>query len=231
MAIWAISDLHLSLSVNKPMDIFGSEWKDHLKKIETGWRKKVTHEDLVIIPGDISWAMHLSQALEDLEWIASLPGHKLLMRGNHDYWWNSVSKVRSALPPGIYALQNDHFPWQEWVVCGTRGWICPGESRFDPERDQKIYNREVSRLELSLKSAFDNGFRRIMAAMHYPPFNFQRDESGFTRLMTQYGVGVCVYGHLHAEAKKFAFEGIIGNTKYRFVAADKLAFEPLLIVQ
>lgn len=231
MGIWAISDLHLSLGVgvNKPMDIFGPEWEDHLERIKIGWINKVQEEDLVIIPGDISWAMRMEEAREDLYFIAALPGSKLILRGNHDYWWNSVSKVRAALPPGVYALQNDHFAWEGWAISGTRGWVCPGEARFDPLQDEKIYHREVARLELSLESALNGGFKRIMAVLHYPPFNMQRDGSGFTRLMAEYGVEICIYGHLHAEAKNSAFEGFMGNTEYKFVSADKLGFVPLRI--
>ena len=153
--IWALADLHLSGQSNKPMDIFGSEWEDHPDRIMQGWKENVRDDDLIIVPGDISWAMHLEDAACDLDWLASLPGRKVLVRGNHDFWWKSISKVRDILPSGIRAIQNDHFFYQGWAICGTRGWICPGDSRFDHERDQKIYLREIQRLELSLKSAYD----------------------------------------------------------------------------
>lgn len=224
--IWALADLHLSGLSNKPMDIFGHEWENHPDRIRQGWKENVKDDDLVIIPGDISWAMRFADAASDLDWLAALPGQKILVRGNHDYWWESISKVRANLPAGIRAIQNDHVIYQGWAICGTRGWICPGDLRFEQEDDQKIYLREIQRLELSLKSAYDRGYRQIIAALHFPPFNIKREPSGFTELLAAYGVKICVYGHLHAEARKLAFEGELAGTRYVFVAADHLEFKP-----
>ena len=230
MAIWGLADLHLSTNVDKPMDIFGEEWANYVSRIKDGWENRVNDSDLVIIPGDISWAMHLRDALDDLKWIGKLPGHKLLLRGNHDYWWESISKIRRSLPPRMYALQNDYFAWEGWAICGSRGWLCPGDTRFDEEKDQKIYLRELQRLELSLKSAFQEGYRNIITALHFPPFNVFREPSGFTELLSSYGVKTCIYGHLHAEAKKTAYEGYLNGVQYIFVAADWLGFCPALLV-
>ncbi len=230
MSIWGIADLHLSFEVNKPMDVFGDRWKDYVKKIEEGWKSRVNSDDLVVIPGDISWAISLSETGKDFAWLDKLPGTKVILRGNHDYWWSTITRVRKALPPTIHALQNDHLSWGGWAICGTRGWICPGEPRFDPERDQKIYLRETHRLELSLESAYKEGKEDIVAALHYPPFSSRREESGFTRLLTSYGVKHCLYGHLHGEALEQAYQGNIEGVEYHFVSADALNFTPALIV-
>ena len=230
MAIWAIADLHLSHDQPKPMDIFGEAWVDHVEKIANNWRRVVGEEDLVIIAGDISWAMELSGASPDLRWIAALPGHKLLIRGNHDYWWSSISKVRAALPPGLAALQNDHFIFGGWTVCGTRGWLCPGEDGFDEEHDEKIYRREVGRLELSLESARRAGREHIIAALHYPPFNRQNSPSGFTELLERYEVKHCVFGHIHDEGREKIFQGKRGGVDYRFVACDGVDFTPVPVI-
>ncbi len=231
MVIRALADLHLSSKVNKPMDIFGPDWDNHVQKIKQNWEENVKEDDLVIIPGDISWAMHLKEAIYDLEWISNLHGKKLLLRGNHDYWWSSLKKIREALPPDIEVLQNDHFFWEGWAICGTRGWLCPGDYRFEEEQDQKIYLRETLRLEFSLKSAYDRGHRKIIVATHFPPFNVKRDPSGFTELMEEYRVEICIYGHLHGEAINTAYEGQMNGTNYVFVSADKLNFTPILIAE
>jgi predicted phosphohydrolase len=230
MAIWAIADLHLSHDRAKPMDIFGPCWENHAEKIAANWRRLVGGDDLVIVAGDISWAMQLSEAAADLNWIASLPGRKLLLRGNHDYWWSSISKVRAALPPGMAALQNDHYVFEDWAICGSRGWICPGEEGFDSEHDEKIYRREIGRLELSLESARLAGRERIVAALHYPPFNRQGSPSGFTELLERYGVSYCVYGHIHDEGRDRLFQGERGGVNYIFVAADGVDFTPVPVI-
>ena len=230
MAIWAIADLHLSHDRAKPMDIFGPCWENHAEKIAANWRRLVGGDDLVIVAGDISWAMQLSGAADDLNWIAALPGRKLLLRGNHDYWWSSISKVRAALPPGMAALQNDHYVFEDWAICGSRGWICPGEEGFDSEHDEKIYRREIGRLELSLESARLAGRERIVAALHYPPFNRQGSPSGFTGLLERYGVSYCVYGHIHDEGRDRLFQGERGGVNYIFVAADGVDFTPVPVI-
>lgn len=227
MSILAIGDLHLSASVNKPMDIFGEAWVNHTAKIKAGWEKVVETGDLVLVLGDISWAMKLEEAVLDLKWIENLKGTKLLIRGNHDYWWSSLKKVRAALPPSLFALQNDSFLWGDTVICGTRGWVCPGEEGFDEERDEKIYRRELERLRLSLEDALRKEHKRIIAALHYPPFNRQHEESGFTLLLEEYRVDLCVFGHIHDEGRNRIFQGEKRGVSYRFAAADGINFTPI----
>lgn len=230
MAIFAIGDLHLSHEQNKPMDIFGEDWTNHADKIRDNWNRVVSEEDLVIVAGDISWAMHLSDALPDLIWLGKLNGTKLLIKGNHDYWWSSIGKVRSRLPESVKALQNDHFAWGEQVVCGARGWICPGEEGFDNDHDQKIYMREAWRLQLSLESAGREDAPEIIAALHFPPFNRNGQPSAFTGLLEQYRVRLCVFGHIHDSGRDSIFQGERNGVEYRFVAADGIDFTPLKLV-
>lgn len=230
MKLFAIGDLHLSHAAEKPMDIFGAGWDNHVGHIAAAWRDSVGEEDAVLIPGDISWAMRLKDAVPDFEYIASLPGKKILLRGNHDYWWTSLSKVRKMLPPGIYALQNDAVEIGNGAAAaGSRGWICPGSAGFDRARDQRIYEREVIRLELSLSKAPKGS--RIIAMLHYPPFNEKRLSSDFTELFEKYGVERVVYGHLHGRACKNAFEGMRGGIEYTLCSADHLGFAPKFITE
>jgi uncharacterized protein len=226
MAIYAIGDLHLSHSQNKPMDIFGNEWINHTEKIKENWNREIGPDDLVIVPGDISWAMHLPEAMPDLLWLDQLKGNKLLIKGNHDYWWSSIGKVRDHLPPTLHALQNDHFAWEGIALCGTRGWICPGEVGFDNGHDQKIYLRESQRLQLSLESARGASFSEIIVALHFPPFNRKNQASIFTDLLEQYAVKVCVFGHIHDQGRDHIFQGTWNGVDYYFVAADGINFTP-----
>jgi len=230
MTIFAIGDLHLSHHRDKPMDIFGGDWVNHTARISDNWNRVVGAEDLVIVAGDISWAMHLSEALVDLKWLAELNGSKLLVRGNHDYWWSSISRVRALLPETVYALQNDHFAWDDYLVCGTRGWLCPGEEGFDDEHDQKIFQREVQRLHFSLESTKGLEHSGIIAVLHFPPFNRNEKSSDFTALLEQYGVKICVFGHIHDSGREHIFQGIRNGVSYRFVAADGIGFTPLKLV-
>ncbi|MEI3400723.1 MAG: metallophosphoesterase [Christensenellales bacterium] len=193
------------------------------------WRERVSDEDAVLIPGDISWAMQLDEARLDIEYIAALPGKKVIMRGNHDYWWSSISKVRDMLPCCMYALQNDTVEFGSVTIAGSRGWICPGSSGFDPETDQKIYDREVIRLQLSLSGAKQGS--RIIVMLHYPPFNEKRAPSGFTEIFEKYGVEQVIYGHLHGKACRNAFEGIRNGIEYTLCSADHLDFVPKLITE
>ncbi len=229
MAIYALADLHLSHDRSKPMDVFGDLWENHVQRIEENWRRVVGKEDLVIVAGDISWAMRLPEAVPDLRQLGALPGTKVLIRGNHDYWWSSLAKVRAALPPTVHAIQNDHYLWEDWVVCGTRGWLCPGEEGFDDAEDKKIYLREVHRLELSLKSAVKSPSSGIIAALHFPPFDRRGNSSDFTALLHQYGVRYCVFGHIHDEGREYVSRGVIDGIDYRFVAADGVNFTPQLL--
>lgn len=223
MNVYAIGDLHLSHIANKPMDIFGPEWERHEERIEREWRDLVRGEDIVLIPGDFSWAMRLEEAKPDIEYLHRLPGTKILIRGNHDYWWSSLTKVRSALPSSIHAVQNDCISIKDVNIGGTRGWTCPGGSGYTIQ-DEKLYNREVQRLELSLSSMPKDGIR--IAMMHYPPFNENLENSGFTELMEKYDIETVVYGHLHGKSSSFSFKGIRNGVNYMLVSADYIDFTP-----
>ncbi|MFS8665247.1 MAG: metallophosphoesterase [Limnochordales bacterium] len=230
MRIFAIGDLHLPGGQDKPMDVFGPGWADHPQKIRRAWLEVVGAGDVVLMPGDLSWAMTLEQVQGDFQYLATLPGRIVLIRGNHDYWWSSISKVRRALPPNVTALQNDHLLLPRgWAVCGTRGWTVPGSSGFRPDEDMKIYLREQQRLELSLKSALQAGAERLIVMLHYPPTNERHEPSGFTRLMEAYPVVHCVYGHLHGAARRQALTGQVGSIRYHLVACDAIDFRPVLI--
>ncbi len=226
MQIYAIADLHLSLTSEKPMDVFGEAWRGHAEKLERNWRERVQQDDLVLVPGDISWAMQLSAALPDLSFIGNLPGKKILLKGNHDYWWSAIGRVRSNLPEGMRALQNDSIVESGIGICGSRGWLCPGSNNFNAE-DQKIYLRELDRLSLSLASL--PPVETKIAMLHFPPFTDKEKGSGFTERLEQAGVKIAIYGHLHGEANRYAFEGERNGVYYHCVAADKLDFMPKLI--
>lgn len=230
MAIYAISDLHLALSIDKPMDVFGSRWNNYMQRLETCWQQNVSHEDHVIIPGDISWATYLDQAFDDFKFIESLPGIKIISKGNHDYWWTTHNKLEHfVLGNGfstIKFMHNNSFKFENVIVCGTRGWICPGNDDFGAE-DRKIFNRELQRLELSLKSAVKEEECSIIVAMHYPPFNAKRQPAEFVDIMCKYNVCKCVYGHLHGDSFKNAVEGMIQGIDFKLVSADYLGFKPL----
>ena len=224
MRIYAIGDLHLPGAQSKPMDVFGAHWEGHFEKIEQDWRSRVQPEDLVLVPGDLSWAMTLEEATPDLRRICALPGHKLLLRGNHDYWWSSLTRVRAMLPEGNWALQNDARMIGDAVFCGTRGWNVISETSTDAQ-NLKIYRREVMRLELSLKDAAAKAQGRpIVCMLHFPPFGEKKESSGFTELLESYGVHTCVYGHLHGEGIRAAFEGERGGVRYKLVSCDSLGF-------
>jgi len=208
------------------MDLFGEHWEAHEEKIEERWRRAVGPEDLVLVPGDISWAMRLEEARAHLERIGSWPGLKVMVRGNHDYWWQAPGKVKAVLPRGMHILQNDALLFGDLAVAGTRGWTCPGDETFSPE-DEKIYLRELGRLELSL-SRMPREAKRRVAVLHFPPVNGGHEDSGFTELLERHRVDLCVYGHLHGEgAHAQRLEGPRGGVRYELVAADFLDFEPL----
>jgi len=228
MALYAIGDLHLSFSSDKPMDVFGEHWSNYEEKIKKSWLEQVSESDTVLIPGDISWAMKLDQARVDLEWIHNLPGRKILLRGNHDYWWSSLSKLQ-ALHENMDFLQNNFYVYESngesYAICGTRGWLCPNPNKFE-ENDQKIYERELLRLKLSLDAAKDAGHDKIVVMTHYPPTNESREPSGFIEIYESYGVKKVIYGHLHSS---YSFEsglkGLHNGVEYILTSCDYLGFE------
>lgn len=236
MAIWGIADIHASRTdpatgrASKPMDLFGDRWHDHVARIEAAWRERVDADDTVIVAGDIDWAMHLEEARETLERLASWPGHKILIRGNHDYWWSSkaTSRVRVALPSGIEALHNNALPAEGFNICGTKGSPVPGGIEWSAQ-DAKLLNRERERLALSL-AARDPSLPTIVA-LHYPPFYVANEATPFTALLTECGAAACVYGHLHGDAARFAVQGRYGRVVYRLIAADAIGFAPVLLAR
>ena len=211
------------------MDIFGGNWEGHPQIFFDGWREVVSDEDVVLVPGDISWAMHLADALPDLRAIAELPGQKVLLRGNHDYWWSSISKLRAALPDTIYALQNDALRLDDMVIAGTRGWTCPGSFDYK-QADEKIYKREVERLKLSLRAAEKVGGEHLLVMLHYPPTNVKLEPSGFTEVLEVARPDAVVFGHIHGERPDLAVPKI-ADADVHFVAADALQFRPKLIFE
>ena len=225
MAVYAIADLHLPAQ-QKPMDVFGEHWRDHFQRIRADWLERVRPEDLVLLPGDISWAMRLEDAMEDLNSIGSLPGTKLLLRGNHDYWWSSIGRVRRALVEGMFALQNDSVCIGDRLYAGSRGWMLPGPELS--EEDLRIYNRERLRLEMSLQHARRRDDQLpITVMMHYPPLT--DDAPGFSDILEKYGVTDCVYGHLHGAAIYGAVRGQRGSVRYHQVSCDGLGFKLYLL--
>jgi uncharacterized protein len=227
MKVFAISDLHLSGHTPKPMEVFGKQWQGHWNRIQQSWQETVTQEDAVLIPGDISWAMTLEHAKVDLNEIAQLPGIKVLLRGNHDYWWDSINRIRSTLPSGMYAIQNDCLRLGSAVICGTRGWTCPGSSVWEGGNDEKIYLRELVRLRLTLDAAAKKRLPndRLIAMLHFPPFNERLEPSGFTQLLEEFGVQTAIYGHLHGFSGRNAFEGELRGVQYQMVSCDYLDFK------
>jgi len=222
VAVWAISDLHLPAR-QKPMDIFGSHWLNHFDRVREDWLGKVNPDDIVLLPGDLTWAMHLEEALEDIARIGELPGRKLLLRGNHDYWWSSIGRVRRVLPDGCFALQNDSMMLDGVLFAGSRGWTIPGEPDGDSD-DARIYRRERQRLEMSLNNArARSADAPLVAMMHYPPRG--ENVQGFSDILKNYGVERVVYGHLHGAGLAGAIRGEVEGIIYHQVSCDGLDFK------
>ncbi len=229
--IYAIADLHLDSLGEKPMDIFGENWIDHEEKIFAWWAENIADEDLVLLPGDISWALKLEESRLDLEKIDRLPGRKIIIKGNHDYWWESFNKVKNMGFKSIGFLQNTSEIYGNYVVAGTRGW-----SNIDSDRDsedvkdhnQKIFARELNRLRLSLESIRSKGLEKIVI-LHYPPFDIDSKPNEFMDIMLEFGVKTCIYGHLHGDGHKYVVEGEIGGIQFHCVASDYIDFVPKLI--
>ena len=225
MAVFAISDLHLPAR-QKPMDVFGAHWANHFDKISEDWRARVRNEDIVLLPGDLTWAMHLEEAMEDVRRVGEMPGKKLILRGNHDYWWSAIGRVRRALPENMFAIQNDAMLLDGILFAGTRGWTIPGADA-DPD-DVRIYNRERLRLEMSMKAARRiDANAPIVAMLHYPPL--MESAKGFSDILENYGVADCVYGHLHGASIAGAVRGLRGGVRYHHVSCDGLDFKLYLL--
>lgn len=226
MSLFAIGDLHMSGGDDKPMDVFGAHWTNHVERIFDSWRAQVSPEDTVLIPGDLSWAMQLSGVVPDLQAVGSLPGRKVICKGNHDYWWGTLKQLRAVLPEGMEAVQNSAVDVGEAVVCGTRGWMFrAGDEALSPE-DERILNRELIRLELALQAAVKlaAGVKPIVVMLHYPPLYDQIRDTPFTRLLEKYPVHTVVYGHLHGPAIHAGFSGWYERVRYLLTSSDSLGF-------
>ena len=241
MRIWAISDLHLSFAAPKPMDIFGDRWRDHPERIAARWRKLVEEDDIVLLAGDDSWGLRLPAALPDLRWIAALPGHKVLTKGNHDYWWDDARRLLRRqgqpsvpeFPQSLTLVEAEAVECQGWVLCGTRAWVTPGHPLFKPETDERIYKRELGRLERALQSAsrLAERTRPIGVLLHYPPFLPDGTPTAFAEMIAAAGARFCVYGHLHRRHDwDHAVQGEQQGVYYHLTSCDYLGFTPSLIV-
>lgn len=229
MSIYVIADLHLSFGSNKPMDIFGFNWKNHDKKIAEDWNKKVKENDLVVIPGDFSWAMDLKDTKEDFEYLSKLPGRKLILKGNHDYWWNTLTKMRKYLKDnkfeGIDFIQNNYYEFENKIITGTHGWILNGK-----EDDEKVLRREKLRIKMEIEKIESEcgKEKEIIIFMHYPPYekNIEGIQNPYAELFEDHNIKQCYYGHLHgeqayADIKDFEFN----NVEYKLISADYLDFK------
>lgn len=228
MALYAIGDLHLSLGAAKPMDVFGGNWVGYMDKLKEGL-SVIQPEDTTVLLGDLSWALDLQGARADFEWIDAIPGRKIILKGNHDYWWSTASKFYKFCEVNGYSnqfiLNNNHYEYEGWAICGTRGWFF--EEERSGEHDEKVFKRELIRLETSLKSA---GELPKMVFLHYPPRykGYQCDE--ILALLEKYEVRRCFYGHLHGPSHKLAMEGLWDGTEFRLVSADFLDFKPFKVI-
>lgn len=221
MKVFAISDFHLSINNPKPMNIFGPVWEGYLAKIENDWHQKVSPEDIVLIAGDLSWAMRFEEAKPDLDYICGLPGKKVILKGNHDYWWNSITELKNYLHNNTFAIQNDAIKIENIIICGSRGWM-PKDAAFKDAQDEKIYRRELIRMELSLKHAttIKQDGDKLIVMTHFPPFNFRMEDNDMTAIFEKYNVDAVVYGHLHNEDKKTKLHYTRNNIQYYLTSCD-----------
>ena len=225
MSIYAISDLHLSFNDPKPMDIFGPIWQDHAEKIAANWDAMVKQDDTVLIAGDHSWAMKFEDAKPDLDYIAQRPGKKILIRGNHDYWWRreSTNKMKTQVHESIYLMHGDAILINNTAITGTRGWRL--EQEDTDAGDQKVMNRELTYLERGLKQIPETTQKRI-AILHYPPFNADLTPNAFAGLLQAYKIDTLIYGHIHSGAY---LEGNINGIEYKLTSADHTNMKPVLV--
>lgn len=229
MKLYAFSDFHLSGDPpTKPMDIFGENWKNHREKIIESWTSTIQPEDAVIMAGDLSWATHLPDALNDLKMLGSLPGRKIIVRGNHDYWWDTVTKMKRMTNNAFEFLHNNALQVNDIALAGTRGWI-PETSRKFTEDDQKIVLREEGRMERSLQEAKKLNCSKIIAVLHYPPFDENRQPTHMMQLIASYGVSDVIYGHIHGQQNFHNLPEELGGVKLHLTSSDYLDFKPLLI--
>ena len=228
MSLFALGDLHLSLGEDKPMDVFAG-WNDYVQRLEENWKRLVTDEDTVVLAGDISWGMKLEETLTDFRFIDSLPGKKLLLKGNHDYWWSTKRKMDAYLQEnGLASMQilfNNAYRVGDYAVCGTRGWFLENDT---PE-DVKVLNREVGRLKLSLEEALKLQGEPVVF-LHYPPYYRGVECPEIMDVLLEYGIKKCYYGHIHGKKNfRLAFEGVYKGVDFRLISCDKVGFMPVLV--
>lgn len=245
MNIWAIADLHLCFSTpNKSMEIFGENWKNYVGKIQKNWEDHIANDDIVLIAGDISWAMHLSEAFIDLNWLDQLPGTKILLKGNHDYWWSSISKMQQVMPSSLFIVHNNSLYFHEIAFGGARLWDTKSlnyapyiqkqgsfvkKTPLDQEKDQKIFQRELVRLELSLSQLNPKAKVRI-AMTHYPPIGPHLESSPASDLLEKHHIDICVFGHIHNMQPSANFFGEKNGVQYFLTSSDYLNFMPIKIL-
>ena len=228
MALYAIGDLHLCLGAPKPMDVFGGAWVGYMEKLKQGL-SVIRSEDTTVLCGDLSWALGLEAAKEDFAWIDQIPGRKIILKGNHDYWWSTASKFYKFCQDNQFSdqfiLNNNFYEYEDWAICGTRGWFF--EEERSGQHDAKVFHRELLRLETSLKAAGD---REKLVFLHYPPKYRGYECREIIDLLHQYQVRRCYYGHLHADSRKLAMEGVWDGVEYRLVSADHVNFCPVTVI-
>lgn len=231
MKIFSISDLHLSGMSDKPMDVFGAGWEGHFEKIKNDWQNKVAEDDIVLLCGDTSWGTKLEEGVFDLNSLKGLKGRKVFVKGNHDYWWNGISKLRDAAPDDtFYFLQNDCVKFGNILICGSRGWSCPGSSDYT-EHDEKLYLREAERFKLCFKEVEkvrEEGDILIVMT-HYPPMGLKLQDTLFTKLFEENGADKVVFGHIHGQSF-FPFRTVKGGIEYVLTSCDKVGFALQLIL-
>lgn len=228
--LFTIADLHLPLGIDKPMDIFGSRWEGYVDRIYENWQEVVGETDTVVLPGDISWATYLNESKADFEFLEKLNGRKIIIKGNHDYWWTTMTKLNEFVEyegyKSVSFLQNNSFVADGVSICGTRGWICPGSAGFSSE-DEKYFVREAGRLEMSLKTAKTD---KIYVFTHYPPMTPQGEGNEFTEVLKRYNVEKCFYGHLHGKSHSKCVPQNVDGVHYELISSDYLSFRPKRIV-
>lgn len=221
MNIYSISDLHLSINSNKPMDIFGPVWDNAFEKIKQDWEEKVKDDDIVLLCGDLSWAMKLEDAKEDIMFLDKLKGKKIIIKGNHDYWWQSITRLRNILPRDFFAIQNDAVKIGNYIFFGTRGWLIP-EGKQKSEENLKIFNREVERLKLSVSCAkkLQNEGDILICLTHFPPFNSKLDDNPFTEILESNEVSCVIFGHLHSNKGGYRLKTTKNKVEYFLTSCD-----------
>lgn len=228
MALYAIGDLHLCLGAPKPMDVFGGSWVGYMDKLEAGM-SIIRPEDTTVLLGDLSWALSLNEARADFAWINRIPGRKIILKGNHDYWWSTAAKFYNFCSENGFSdqwiLNNNHYEYEGWAICGTRGWFF--EEDKSGHHDERVFKRELLRLESSLKSAGD---LPKMVFLHYPPRYKGYICQEILDILRQYNVRRCFFGHLHGQSHSLAQEGLWDDVEYRLLSSDKLDFKPFRII-